>query len=130
MSKEYEDKLAEKDKEICVYEIVLAKKNKEIEELKRTSKFFYEKVEEYRLAKLMLELKNEVLLLRDNMIHFGERLKLVNDTKHRVCEEIGQTLDEYIDTHRWQWENKGRHEIVKIPNCVIREILMKIEKGE
>lgn len=82
------------------------------------------------LEKKLEEKDKEIALLQDNMIHFGERLKLVNDARRRVCEEIGQTLDEYIDAHRWKWENEGRHEIVEIPNCVIREILRKVEKGK
>lgn len=83
------------------------------------------------LEKKLEEKDKEIALLQDNIIHFGERLKLVNDTKHRICEEIGQLLNEYIDAHRWKWEAPdGKPKIVYIPNFTIREILRKIEKGE
>lgn len=53
------------------------------------------------------------------MIHFSERLKLVNDTIHRVCEKILDLAGNY-----WEEETKT------ITMEDLEEILDQIEKGE
>lgn len=59
--------------------------------------------------------------IQDNMIHFGERLKLVNDTKHRVCEEIREKLKQVYGYNIDGWY---------LTQDRIDKFLDQIEKGE
>ena len=82
------------------------------------------------LEKKLEEKDKEIALLQDNIIHFGERLKLVNDTKHRICEEIKSELLDFSSPY-WSYYKNGEQYITSEDLYEhISEILDQIEKGE
>ena len=61
------------------------------------------------------------------MIHFSERLKLVNDTRHRICEEIRNKILLYMHSNN---KEELKHMMYGIDAKDVLDILDQIEKGE